>query len=135
MLQQESTYSVIIVSGDRVFTALMHTLLKQFLKDADILQIHSFNAIRDLKQLDRCNLMLLGDLVDGARGLEVLEYLRVKKQFAFPIAFFCDDVDELKRTALRRGSNYCYTRPLKPDRIVLDLLQKTVPQENEGLRL
>lgn len=132
MLQKESKYSVFIVSGDRVFAALMHTMLKQFLKDAEIVQLHSFNSIRESPLLDQCNLLLLGDLVEGARGLEVLEYLRTKRQFAFPIAFFCDDVSDLKRTAMRRGANYCYTKPLKPDRVVLDLLQKTFPIENEG---
>ena len=133
MLQKDSNYTVLIASGDHVFAALMQTMLKQFLKGADIVQLHSFNSIRESKQLERCNLLLLGDIVEGARGLEVLEYLRVKKQLVFPIAFFCDDVADLRQTALRRGSNFCYTKPLKPDRIVLDLLQKIFPTDNESV--
>jgi DNA-binding NtrC family response regulator len=121
----EQQHHILIVSGDYVFTELMATMLNQFLKDADITQLHSFNSIREANQLEACDLLLLGDLVEGARGSEVLEYLRVKRQFIFPIAYFCDDVPELKEKAMRRGSNFCYTKPFKPDKIVLDLLQQT----------
>lgn len=115
---------IYVVSGDYVFTELMATMFRQFLNESIITKIHSFNVLREVNQLEKCDLLLLGDLVEGARGLEVLEYLRLKRKLVCPIAYFCDNVAELKEKAIRRGSNYCYTKPYKPDRIVLDLIQK-----------
>jgi len=115
---------IFIVSGDYVFTELMATMFRQFLKGSIITKIHSFNVLREDNQLKKCDLLLLGDLVEGARGSEVLEYLRLKRNLVCPIAFFCDEVEDLKVKAIRRGSNFCYTKPYKPDRIVLDLIQK-----------
>lgn len=116
---------IVIVSGDYVFSELMATMFSQFLKNSIITRIHSFNVLRQENQLEKCDLLLLGDLIDGARGSEVLEYLRLKRKLICPIAFFCDDVADLKEKAIRRGSNFCYTKPYKPDMIVLDLIQKT----------
>jgi len=118
-------HHIFIISGDYVFTELMATMFRQFLKKSIITKIHSFNAIRQENQLEKCDLLLLGDLIEGARGLEVLEYLRLKRKLICPIAYFCDDVADLKEKAIRRGSNFCYTKPYKPDIIVLDLIQKT----------
>jgi CheY-like chemotaxis protein len=115
---------IFVVSGDHVFTELMATMFRQFQKDSILIKIHSFNALREVNELEKCDLLLLGDLIEGARGSEVLEYLRLKRKLVCPIAYFCDNVAELKEKAIRRGSNYCYTKPYKPDLIVLDLIQK-----------
>lgn len=115
---------IIILSNDFVFTELMSTMFKQFLQNADIIQLHSFNSIREEKKIDKCDLILLGDIVEGARGSQVLEYLRLKRLILCPIAYFCDDVPELMEKSIRRGANFCYSKPFKPDVITLDLIQK-----------
>lgn len=115
---------IFVVSGDHVFTELMASMFREFLKESIITKVHSFNVLREVNQLEKCDLLLLGDLIEGARGSEVLEYVRLKRKLVCPIAYFCDNVADLKEKAIRRGSNYCYTKPYKPDGIVLDLIQK-----------
>jgi hypothetical protein len=121
----ESPHHIFILSRDYIFSELMATMFRQFLKNAPLITIlHSFNSIREDTNLEKGDLILLDDLVEGARGSAILEYLRISRQLICPIAYFCDDVPELKENAIRRGSNFCYTKPFKPGMIVLDLLQK-----------
>jgi len=125
--------NIIILSGDYVFTELMATMFRQFLQNAKITKMHSFNSIREEDRIDQCDLILLGDIVEGARGSQVLEYLRLKRLVVCPIAYFCDEVPELIEKAIRRGANYCYSKPFKPDVIALDLIQKlTTTQKGES---
>ena len=114
----------LIISNDFVFNELMATMIKQFSKNNDITKISSYNELRELENLEETDLILLSDMVEGARGSTVLEYLRYNKKIICPIGFFCEDIPDLRLKALKRGANYCYKRPFKPDIIVLDILKK-----------
>jgi DNA-binding response OmpR family regulator len=120
----EAPNNVLIVSGDDVFNELMATLLHQFSRDTRPTKIRSYNDLRIHPNLERTELILLGDVLEGAGGTEPLIYLREKRNLLCPICYFCDDAEGLKEKVLHQGANYCYTKPLKPDRVILNILEE-----------
>lgn len=114
----------LIISNDFVFNELMASMITQFSKNNDINKVSSYNELRELNDLEETDLILLSDMVEGARGIEILEYLRYNKKIVCPIGFFCENIPDLRMKVLKRGANYCFTRPFKPDILVLDILKK-----------
>jgi DNA-binding NarL/FixJ family response regulator len=107
--------SVAIISDDILFDNLLSPLIKQRINDVEIPVCRNYIDINAKVESTQCDLIILDGGISHVSSIELIRYLRIKKQVVAPIWFFAEiQNSEYFQKAMELGANRIIKRPFDP---------------------
>lgn len=108
--------SVAIISDDILFDNLLSPLIRQRINDVEITVCRNYIDINTKVENTQCDLIILDGGISHVSSIELIRYLRVKKQLVAPIWFFAEIQNpEYLQKAMELGASRIIKKPFDPN--------------------
>lgn len=104
-----------VISENIIFTKIMVSFLKRKIAECSIIHFSSFPQVK--QEIDGVVFdgIIVDGIISGVASFEIVDYLRLQKNFIGPIYFFSEvHADYFKLKAYETGVNFYYEKPFDP---------------------
>lgn len=112
-----------LISENIIFTKIIVSFLKRKDPEFSIVHFSSFAEVKKKMGGEIFDGIIVDGIISGVASFEVINYLRLQKNFVCPIYFFSEvHADYFKSKAYEAGVNYYYEKPFDPHIVTQDIV-------------
>ena len=112
-----------VISENIIFTKIMVSFLKRTIPECSIIHFSSFPQVKSTVNGDVYDGIIVDGIISGVASFEIIDYLRLQKNFICPIYFFSEvHANFFKSKAYETGVNYYYEKPFDPHKVTQDIV-------------